>query len=89
LRELLQNAVDAVTARRLADPAAPDGRITVEASGREFVVSDNGIGLAEGQRLGRPDAAAGRLTAAIERCDTLGYQEASASLVKLAARFSD
>jgi molecular chaperone HtpG len=47
LRELLQNAVDAVTARHLADPAAPAGRITVEASGRELVVSDNGIGLAE------------------------------------------
>jgi tetratricopeptide (TPR) repeat protein len=45
--------------------------------------------IIEGQRLGRPDAAASRLTAAIERCDTLGYQEASASLVKLAARFSD
>lgn len=43
----------------------------------------------EGQRLGRPDAAARRLTAAIERCDALGYQEASASLVKLAARFTD
>jgi molecular chaperone HtpG len=47
VRELLQNAADAVAARRLADPAAPAGRITVAASGHELVIRDNGIGLTE------------------------------------------
>ncbi|MGQ0838900.1 HSP90 family protein [Actinokineospora sp.] len=50
LRELLQNAVDAVTARRLLDPAAP-GRILVEAVERTgdgtLRISDTGIGLGE------------------------------------------
>ncbi|MBX6384515.1 MAG: HSP90 family protein [Microbispora sp.] len=46
LRELLQNAVDAVTARRAIDPAAPtDIRITVEEDGLR--IDDPGIGLTE------------------------------------------
>jgi molecular chaperone HtpG len=45
LRELLQNAVDAVTARRLADPAAP-ATITIR-PGPRLVIEDTGIGLTE------------------------------------------
>lgn len=45
LRELLQNAVDAVTARRALDPSAP-AQITVQA-GQQLVVSDSGVGLTE------------------------------------------
>ncbi|MBE3015265.1 HSP90 family protein [Microbispora sp. NEAU-D428] len=46
LRELLQNAVDAVTARLAVDPAAPtDIRITVEENGLR--IDDPGIGLTE------------------------------------------
>ncbi|MEZ0070010.1 molecular chaperone HtpG [Streptacidiphilus sp. MAP12-20] len=48
LRELMQNAVDAITARRLLDPAAP-AQITIRtgASGGGIVVEDSGIGLTE------------------------------------------
>lgn len=46
IRELLQNAVDAITARRAADPDAP-ARITLEAAGGEVRVHDTGIGLTE------------------------------------------
>ncbi len=46
LRELLQNAVDAITARRSADPLAPASiRITVSDAGLR--VDDSGIGLTE------------------------------------------
>lgn len=46
IRELMQNAVDAITARRLLDPAAPaDVRIT--ADGRTLTVTDTGVGLTE------------------------------------------
>lgn len=46
VRELLQNAVDAVTARRRQDPAAPTAiRITVTDSGLR--IDDPGIGLSE------------------------------------------
>lgn len=46
LRELLQNAVDAVTARRLQEPLAPTGiRITVDGAGLR--ITDPGIGLTE------------------------------------------
>ncbi|MFJ2581540.1 HSP90 family protein [Kitasatospora aureofaciens] len=45
LRELLQNAVDAITARQKLDPAAP-ARITVRADD-ELTVTDTGIGLTE------------------------------------------
>lgn len=46
LRELLQNAVDAVTARQQADPAA-DGTVRIAARGTELIVEDTGIGLTE------------------------------------------
>lgn len=45
VRELLQNAVDAITARRLADPDAPS-TIEITADGSSIVVRDSGIGLA-------------------------------------------
>lgn len=45
LRELLQNAVDALTARQQADPSAP-ARITVQ-TGATLTVTDTGIGLTE------------------------------------------
>lgn len=49
LRELLQNAVDAVDARKKADTSCPAGKITVtyrrKAKGAELVFADNGIGL--------------------------------------------
>lgn len=44
LRELLQNAVDAITARRQHDPAAP-GTIRVDVSGEVLRVDDTGVGL--------------------------------------------
>ncbi len=46
LRELLQNAVDAITARQALDPAAP-GRITVTAGTDRLTVTDTGVGLTE------------------------------------------
>jgi molecular chaperone HtpG len=46
VRELLQNAVDAITARRQLDPAAPAAiQIAVQADG--LSVTDTGIGLTE------------------------------------------
>src|SRR5579863_2595169 len=46
VRELLQNAVDATTARRLTDPSAPAAvRIVIGMSG--LSVSDSGVGLTE------------------------------------------
>lgn len=45
LRELMQNAVDAISARRALDPQAPAG-ITVRADD-ELSVTDTGIGLTE------------------------------------------
>ncbi|MFD0380779.1 HSP90 family protein [Streptomyces sp. NPDC127112] len=45
LRELLQNAVDAITARRAADPSAP-ATITVR-TGDGLTITDSGIGLTE------------------------------------------
>ncbi|MGW0517440.1 HSP90 family protein [Crossiella sp. NPDC003009] len=48
LRELLQNAVDAVTARRATDPDAPAG-ITIDSTGSTLTVTDTGIGLTEEQ----------------------------------------
>ncbi|NUS17575.1 MAG: HSP90 family protein [Streptomyces sp.] len=46
LRELLQNGVDAVTARRAADPAVP-GRVLLHTAPGELRVEDTGIGLTE------------------------------------------
>jgi molecular chaperone HtpG len=48
LRELLQNAVDAITARRAVEADAP-GRIDVQVDDRRISVSDSGIGLRPGQ----------------------------------------
>jgi molecular chaperone HtpG len=46
VRELLQNAVDAITARRQADPDAPaEIRITLDEAGMS--VTDSGTGLTE------------------------------------------
>jgi len=45
LRELLQNAVDAITARQALDPDAP-AEITIQAGDR-LTVTDTGIGLTE------------------------------------------
>jgi molecular chaperone HtpG len=44
LRELLQNAVDAVTARRAADPDAP-AVVEITADGQRLEMTDTGIGL--------------------------------------------
>lgn len=44
VRELLQNAVDAVTARRALDPAAP-AAIRLSATGDAVVIEDSGVGL--------------------------------------------
>src|SRR5581483_104750 len=47
VRELLQNAVDAITARRQTDPDAPaEIRIRLDEAGMS--VTDSGIGLTEG-----------------------------------------
>jgi molecular chaperone HtpG len=44
LRELLQNAVDAITARQAAEPGTPQ-RIDVRTAGDGLSISDTGIGL--------------------------------------------
>lgn len=46
IRELLQNAVDATTARRLVEPGAPSA-IRVSIDGDRLRVTDSGIGLTE------------------------------------------
>ncbi|WP_075017397.1 HSP90 family protein [Actinacidiphila rubida] len=46
LRELLQNGVDAVTARRAGDPDAP-GRVHLRTAPGALTVEDSGIGLTE------------------------------------------
>ena len=47
-RELLQNAVDAIAARRAVDPDAPAGEVLVElVADGSLRVSDNGVGLTE------------------------------------------
>lgn len=46
LRELLQNAVDAITARRAEQPGAP-ARVRLHADGRTLRVEDTGVGLTE------------------------------------------
>ncbi len=48
LRELLQNAVDAITARRADEPAAP-ARIEITIEGTALRITDTGIGLTEAQ----------------------------------------
>ena len=50
VRELLQNAIDAITARRAADPDAPAGRVVIEPlPDGALRVTDNGIGLTEAE----------------------------------------
>ncbi|HEU5472334.1 MAG TPA: HSP90 family protein [Actinophytocola sp.] len=46
VRELLQNAVDAVTARRAIEPDAPAG-IGIDVDGGALTITDSGIGLTE------------------------------------------
>jgi molecular chaperone HtpG len=46
LRELLQNGVDAITARRATDPGAP-ARVALRTDGTTLHVTDTGIGLTE------------------------------------------
>jgi molecular chaperone HtpG len=46
VRELLQNAVDAITARRATDPEAPT-RVRIETAGGRLRLRDTGIGLTE------------------------------------------
>src|SRR5256885_16381905 len=48
VRELLQNAVDATTARLALDATAPTG-ITVDVDGGTLTITDSGIGLSEEQ----------------------------------------
>ncbi|MDG4826261.1 HSP90 family protein [Asanoa sp. WMMD1127] len=48
VRELLQNAVDAITARRLAEPGAP-GVVAIETTGDGLRVTDSGVGLTRAQ----------------------------------------
>src|SRR5581483_4790075 len=50
VRELLQNAVDAIHARTIAEPGFAGGRIEIEVNDGEVptvVVQDNGVGLSE------------------------------------------
>lgn len=44
VRELLQNAVDAVTARRAFEPDAP-GQVRITSDGRRLTITDPGVGL--------------------------------------------
>ncbi|WP_020522740.1 HSP90 family protein [Catelliglobosispora koreensis] len=48
LRELLQNAVDAITARQSVEPTAP-ALVRIECGGNLLRISDTGIGLTEEQ----------------------------------------
>ncbi|ATU91914.1 ATP-binding protein [Phyllobacterium zundukense] len=49
IRELVQNAMDAIRLRRLVDPEAPEGGVTVHLSStgsvNKLIVSDNGVGM--------------------------------------------
>ncbi|MDH6109273.1 molecular chaperone HtpG [Kitasatospora sp. MAP12-15] len=80
LRELMQNAVDAITARRLLDPTAP-ARITIRTGvDGGITVEDSGVGLTEADvhtflaTIGRSSKrnAAGDLDLAAERADFIG-----------------
>ncbi|HEU5110349.1 MAG TPA: HSP90 family protein [Micromonosporaceae bacterium] len=48
VRELLQNAVDATTARRATQPDAP-ARIDIAVDGATLTITDSGVGLTEAQ----------------------------------------
>lgn len=80
LRELMQNAVDAITARRALDPSAP-ARITIRTGVRGgIVVEDSGVGLTEADvhtflaTIGRSSkrGADGDLDLAAARADFIG-----------------
>ena len=47
VRELIQNAHDAIIKRRILDPGAPAGRVLIAVNGKRIVVDDNGAGLTE------------------------------------------
>ncbi|HVK30030.1 MAG TPA: HSP90 family protein [Nocardioides sp.] len=68
VRELLQNAVDAINARRSSDPEAP-ARVVVETDGATLTISDTGVGLAPHQ-VGEFLATIGRSS----KRDELGFQ---------------
>lgn len=68
LRELLQNAVDAISARREVAPDAP-ARIEVATDGMVLTVADSGIGLTPGE-IGEFLATIGRSS----KRDQLGFQ---------------
>ncbi|WP_405573058.1 HSP90 family protein [Streptomyces sp. NBC_01167] len=77
LRELLQNAVDAITARRAEEPGAP-ARVRLFAEGGRLRVEDSGIGLTESDvhsllaTIGRSSKRAGADSIASARADFLG-----------------
>ncbi|WP_433572508.1 HSP90 family protein [Streptomyces sp. CA-251247] len=77
LRELLQNAVDAITARRAEEPGAP-ARVRLFAEGGRLRVEDSGIGLTESDvhsllaTIGRSSKRAGADGIASARADFLG-----------------
>jgi molecular chaperone HtpG len=48
IRELLQNAVDAITARRAFEPEAP-GEVRIVTDGRRLAITDPGVGLTLGE----------------------------------------
>ncbi|WP_328861851.1 HSP90 family protein [Streptomyces sp. NBC_00306] len=77
LRELLQNAVDAITARRAEEPDAP-ARVRLFAEDGRLRVEDSGIGLTESDvhsllaTIGRSSKRAGADGIASARADFLG-----------------
>ncbi|MFD3438213.1 HSP90 family protein [Streptomyces sp. NPDC058685] len=77
LRELLQNAVDAITARRAEEPDAPT-RVRLFAEDGRLRVEDSGIGLTESDvhsllaTIGRSSKRAGADGIASARADFLG-----------------
>ncbi|MFF7205797.1 HSP90 family protein [Streptomyces sp. NPDC008141] len=77
LRELLQNAVDAITARRAEEPGAP-ARVRLFAEDGRLRVEDSGIGLTESDvhsllaTIGRSSKRAGADGIASARADFLG-----------------
>ncbi|WP_293989930.1 HSP90 family protein, partial [Streptomyces sp.] len=71
LRELLQNAVDAITARRAEQPDAP-ARVPLYAEGSTLRVEDSGVGLTE-EDVHNLLATIGRSS---KRADPGGIQEA-------------
>ncbi|MET9437443.1 HSP90 family protein [Streptomyces sp. NPDC006551] len=77
LRELLQNAVDAITARRAEQPDAP-ARVRLYADGAGLRVEDSGIGLTEQDvhsllaTIGRSSKRAGTDGIASARAEFLG-----------------